>query len=131
MRFGVAYLCKRVITLRPIDPNATMKPTTIKRQGDVVELHSASEPVGLFREILRSSGGKAMLGAAEPLDGPFTDSPYAGVLKLVAKWKAQAAAKAKAEAQANSKPKAKAKARVAVWPPQFLLNSPRRPIQPA
>lgn len=49
VRFGVAYLCKRVITLRPIDPNATMKPTTTKRQGDVVELHSASEPVGLFR----------------------------------------------------------------------------------
>ena len=132
VRFGVAYLCKRVITLRPIDPNATMKPTTTKRQGMIIELHSTDAPVGVFREILRSSGGKSMLGAAEMLDGSFTDSPYAGVLKLVAKWKA-ADAKAKAEAKAAADSKAKAQARVAAsqWPPRFLLNSPRRPIQPA
>jgi len=53
VRFGVAYLCKRVIILRPADPNATMKPTTTKRQGVCVELHSDKEPVGIFREILR------------------------------------------------------------------------------
>ena len=79
----------------------------------MVELHSASEPVGIFREILRSSGGKAMLGAAETLDGSFADSPYAGVLKLVAKWKA-ADAKAKAmprPAEAKAKADAQAKGR--------------------
>ena len=94
VRFAVAYLCKRVIVLRPADPNATMKPTTTKRQGVIIELHSADEPVGMFREILRSTGGRAMLGAAETLDGSFADSPYAGVLKLVTEWKA-ADAKAK------------------------------------
>ena len=73
-----------------------------------------------------------MLGAAEPLDGSFADSPYAGVLNLVAKWKAaDAQAKAEAKAKAAADSKAKAQARVAAWPPQFLLNSPRRPIQPA
>ena len=71
-----------------------------------------------------------MLGAAETLDGSFADSPYAGVLNLVAKWKA-AEAKAKAAAKAKADYKAKAQASVAAWPPQFLLNSPRRPIQPA
>src|SRR6476659_7811305 len=112
VRFGVAYLCNRVIVLRPADPNATMKPTATRRQGVIIELHSADEPVGLFREILRSSGGKAMLGAPEPLEGSFDSSPYAGVLKLVAKWKA-ADAKAKAQAQAKAaaaKAKAQAKA---------------------
>jgi len=54
------------------------------------------------------------------------------VLKLVAKWKAaDAQAKAEAKAKAAADSKAKAQARVAAWPPQFLLNSPRRPIQPA
>jgi hypothetical protein len=135
VRFACAYLCKRVITLRPIDPNATMKPTTTRRQGVCIELHSANEPVGLFREILRSSGGKSMLGAPEPLEGSFDSSPYAGVLKLVAKWKA-ADAKAKAQAQAKAAAaKAKAQAKAprgsSLWPPRFLLNSPRRPIQPA
>ena len=138
-RFCVAYLCKRTIVLRPDDPNATMKPTTTRRQGVIIELHSSdNEPVGIFREILRSSGGKSMLGAAETLEGSFADSPYAGILKLVAECKA-ADAKVQAEAKAKAvaaKAKVKAQAKVAArqaaqWPPRFLLNSPRRPIQPA
>ena len=66
---------------------ATTKPSTTKRQGVCIELHGDNEPVGIFREILRSSGGKAMLGPAETLDGSFTDSPYAKVLQLAAKWR--------------------------------------------
>ena len=129
VRFGVAYLCNRVITLRPADPNATMQPTTTRRQGVIIELHGDKEPVGVFREILRSSGGKAMLGAPETLEGSFADSPYAGVRKLVAKCKA---ADAKAKADAKVKAQARVAAREAAqWPPRFLLNSPRRPIQPA
>jgi hypothetical protein len=96
VRFGVAYLCKRVTMLRPIDPNTTMKPTTTKRQGVVIELHSADEPVGMFREILRSSGGKAMLGPAETLDGSFADSPYAKVLQQAAEWRPKPRQDAKA-----------------------------------
>ena len=100
VRFAVAYLCKRVITLRPDDPNATMKPTTTKRQGVVIELHSANEPVGLFREIIRSASGKAILGAVEILEGSFTDSPYAKVLELAAERRAAAQAKAAAKVKA-------------------------------
>ena len=128
-RFCVAYLCKRVITRRPIDPDSPMKPTTTKRQGVIIELHSADEPVGVFREILRSSGGRAMLGPAETLDGSFADSPYAGVLKLIAKWKAaDARAEAQAEAAARAQVGAKVAARESSWPPRFLLN---RPVTPA
>ena len=136
VRFGVAYLCKRVISLRPIDPDATMKPTTTRRQGVIIELHdSDTEPVGMFREILHSSGGKSMLGAAETLEGSFDSSPYAGILKLVADAKA-ADVKVQAEAKAKADCKSKAQAKVAAresspWPPRFLTNSPRRPIQPA
>jgi hypothetical protein len=129
VRFGVAYLCKRTITLRPIDPASTMKPSTTKRRGVCIEVHGDNEPVGLFREVLHSSGGRAMLGAAEPLEG-VTGSPYAGVLQLAAEWKADAEAAAKA---VDAKAKTKVAAREASsWPPRFLVsNSPRRPIQPA
>ena len=87
-RFAVAYLAKRVIVLRPADPNATMKPEETRQQGVIIELHGDNEPVGVFREILRSSGGKAMLGVVETLEGSFADSPYAKVLELAAKWRA-------------------------------------------
>ena len=74
-RFACAYLCKRVTTLRPLGPNTTMKPTTTKRQGVVIELHSADEPVGLFREILRTTGGQPLLAAAETSTGPLLIVP--------------------------------------------------------
>ena len=104
--FGVAYLCNRVVKLRPINPNATMKPQTTRRQGVIIELHNRdTAPVGVFREILRSSGGQSMLGAPETLDGSFTDSPYSGVLKLVAEWKAADAKKVEAKAQVAARAK--------------------------
>ena len=72
-RFGVAYLCKRVITLRPADPDSPIKPTTTRRQGVIIELHdSCAEPVGIFRDIIRSSGGKAMLARQKSSKGPST-----------------------------------------------------------
>jgi hypothetical protein len=81
VRFAVAYLANRVTVIRPVDPHAPMQPKTTKRQGVVIELHSAAdEHVGIFREIIRLSGRAPMLAAAEIFDGPFTDSPYAKVL---------------------------------------------------
>jgi hypothetical protein len=80
VRFAVAYLAKRVTTLRPIDPDAPMQPTTTKRRGVIIELHTADEHVGIFREIIRPLGRAPLLAAAETLDGSFANSPYAKVL---------------------------------------------------
>ena len=113
VRFACAYLCKRVTVVKPLDPNSTMKPKETRRQGVSIELHGADAPVGIFREILRSAGGKAMLGAAETLEGSFADSPYAKVLELADQWKAVAEAKA-AEAAAQAEAAAKVKAAVPI-----------------
>jgi hypothetical protein len=136
VRFACAYLCRRTITL-PIDPDATMKPSTTKKQGVCIELHSADEPVGIFREILRSTGGRAVFGAA---DG----SPYASVLaeskaaaavdkRIVARRPVLPAADpgdvVKVEAAAKA---VDASSSSSVWPPRFLLRQPMTPssIQP-
>ena len=137
VRFACAYLCKRTIVLRPVDPGATTKASTTKKRGICIELHGDKAPTGTFREILRSAGGNALLGAAEPLEGSFAESPYARVLELAAEARAalQAAAKATADAKAEVEAKAPAKAPVAAkpplatrnagqWPPQFLLAKP-------
>ena len=84
MKFSVAYLGNRVTVLRPVDPASPMQPKTIRRRGVVIELHDGHEGARIFREILHSSGGKAMLGAAEILDEPITVSPYAAVLQRAA-----------------------------------------------
>ena len=46
----------------------------------LVELHTAQEHVGIFREIIRPLGRAPMLAAVETLDGSFANSPYAKVL---------------------------------------------------
>jgi hypothetical protein len=80
-RFAVAYLARRVTVIRPIDRNATMQPTTTKRQGVVIELHDGDAGVRLFREIIRPSRGKPVLGAAVTIDEPITASPYFDLLR--------------------------------------------------
>ncbi len=79
-RFAVAYLAKRVTVIRPVDPDASMKPTTIKRSGVVIELHSPTEHVSIFREIISVPRGKSILGAADELAPDTPGSPYAQVL---------------------------------------------------
>ena len=139
MRFAVAYLGNRVTMTRSI---ATTKPTTVRRQGVVIELHGADEHQRFFREILQSSGGRSMLGPVEPLTELFV-GPYADVLARADKWRdkdAKAKAKAKAEAEALVvAAKAKAAATVPAqakvvresspsWPPRFLLKG--QPVTP-
>ena len=79
-----------------------------------------------------------LLGAPEPLEGSFSESPYAKVVlssppngRQRPKPRLQEAA-AKAETAAKVKVKVPIKAKVAraasAWPPQFLLN---RPVTPA
>ena len=76
VRFGVAYLAKRVTVIRPVDPNSPMQPTTTtKRQGVVIDIHSANASVQVFREIIRPPRGKPVLGAPSTLDAAA--SPYA------------------------------------------------------
>ena len=58
VRFAVAYLAKRVTVIRPLDPDASMKPKTTKRSGVVIELHSPTEHLSIFREIIRPPRGK-------------------------------------------------------------------------
>ena len=82
-RFAVAYMARRVTVVRPIDPNSTMKPTTTKRRGVVVELHSANEHLRIFREIVHLPRGGAVLAAAETLDDPG-DGLYGAVLQRAA-----------------------------------------------
>ena len=130
-KFAVAYSANRVTVTRPIDPNVMQPKTTVRRKGVVIELHdSDSNHARYFLEILRSSGGRAMLGPVEPLVEPF-DGPYTDVLARADEWrnkdaKVRAEAKAKAEeAKAKAAVKAEVKSVVkaeAVWPPAFLLN---------
>jgi hypothetical protein len=63
VRFGVAYLAKRVTVMRPVNKGSTMQETTTKRQGVVIELHGVNEPVRIFREIIRLAGRTPTLGA--------------------------------------------------------------------
>ena len=79
-RFAVAYLANRVTTLRPLDPDSSMKPKTTKRSGVVIELHSPTEHLSIFREIIRPPRGKPVLGAADELAADVKGSPYASVL---------------------------------------------------
>ena len=84
MRFGVAYLAKRVTVIKPIDPYSPMQPTTTKRQDIVIELHSLNEHVSIFREIIRPPRGKPVLAAPDTLDASATASPYGAVLQRAA-----------------------------------------------
>ena len=84
VRFACAYLCRRVTVIKPIDPDSSMKPTTTKRHGVAIELHSATEHLQVFREIIRPPRGKPVLGAPSLLDESATSSPYAGVLQRAA-----------------------------------------------
>ena len=61
-----------------------MKPTTTKRHGVAIELHSATEHMQVFREIIRPPRGKPVLGAPSLLDESATSSPDAGVLQRAA-----------------------------------------------
>ena len=60
-----------------------MQPTTTKREGIVIEVHSANASVQVFREIIRPPRGKPVLGAPSTLE-PATASPYAAVLQRAA-----------------------------------------------
>ena len=131
-KFAVAYSANRVTVDSPYRSKRVMQPkTTVRRKGVVIELHdSDSNHARYFFEILRSSGGRAMLGPVEPLVEPF-DGPYTAVLARADEWrnkdaKVRAEAKAKAEeAKAKAAVKAEVKSVVkaeAVWPPAFLLN---------
>jgi hypothetical protein len=84
-RFAVAYLCKRVTVIKPVDPNSPMKPSTTRKQGVAIELQSANEHVSIFREIIRPPRGKPVLGAPSVLDeSAVASSPYSGVLQRAA-----------------------------------------------
>ena len=78
-KFCVAYLARRVTVIKPLDPNSSMRPSTTKRRGVVIELHSAEAQARIFREIVHC-GGKCLLGAPETLDEPITASPYFDLL---------------------------------------------------
>ena len=84
VRFGIAYLAKRVTVIRPVDPDSSIRPTTTKRQGVVIEVHSVNASVQPFREIIRPPRGKPVLGAPDTLDASATGSPYAAVLQRAA-----------------------------------------------
>ena len=84
VQFGIAYLAKRVTVTWPVDPNLPIKPTTTKRSGVVIEVHSANASVQVFREIIRPPRGKPVLGAPDTLDESATGSPFAGVLQRAA-----------------------------------------------
>lgn len=84
VRFCVAYLCRRVTVFKPVDPDSPMKPTTTKKQGVVIELHSAAEHVSVFREILRPPRAKPILAAGDELEADTRGSPYAGMLQRAA-----------------------------------------------
>jgi hypothetical protein len=127
-KFAVAYLGNRVTTTRPLDPASSMQPKTVRRKGVVIELHGDDAHLRFFLEILRSSGGKSMLGPVEPLTEPF-EGPYSNVLERADKWRNKDAA-AKVEAKAAAKVQIAAKPKVAVressaWPPRFLTKLPR------
>ena len=79
VKFCVAYLARRVTVIKPLDPKSSMRPSTTKRRGVVIELHSAEAQARIFREIVHS-GGKSLLGAPETLDEPITASPYFDLL---------------------------------------------------
>jgi hypothetical protein len=64
VKFCVAYLARRVTVIKPLDPKSSMRPSTTKRRGVVIELHSAEAQARIFREIVHS-GGKSLLGAPE------------------------------------------------------------------
>ena len=83
-RFSVAYLARRVTVIRPVDPASTMQPTTTKRRGIVIELHSATEHLRVFREIVHLPRGRPVLAAAETLDDPGADGLYGAVLQRAA-----------------------------------------------
>ncbi len=83
-RFCVAYMAKRVTVIRPVDPNSTMQPTTTKRRGIVIELHSVNEHTRIFREIVHLPRGRPVLAAAEILDDPGSDGLYGAVLQRAA-----------------------------------------------
>jgi hypothetical protein len=80
-RFAVAYLANRVTVIKPIDPDSPMQPKTTKRQGVVIELHSLTEHVNIFRELIKPPRGKPVLAAASLLAPDIQGSPYAGVLQ--------------------------------------------------
>ena len=57
-----------------------MKPKTTKRSGVVIELHSPTEHLSIFREIISVPRNKPVLGAADELAADTRGSPYADVL---------------------------------------------------
>ena len=86
VKFAVAYAGNRVSVFR----DATLEQKTVRRKGVVIETHGANAPARYFCEILRSSGGRSMLGPVESLTELF-EGCFASILERVDKWRAKAA----------------------------------------
>jgi hypothetical protein len=77
-------------TLRRTDPEALVPPLTMRTLGVIIELHSQTQHLRAFRELIELPNGKSVLAAmTEPEWLDAVDSLYGHVLSPAVKQQAE------------------------------------------